>query len=490
VKAVPMPMKANPEHLEILKQGVLVWNEWRDKNKGITPNLRSADLRGYNLQKAHLYKTLLDDVTFSGSDLSGASFADSHLVGCDLSFSNLSNSNLMGADLLEANISGANLCGAVLCKARLHDADLKMADLRGCVLSGMVATEFMERNRDLPAEMWWIFNMRQSADLRGADLRKSNLDEVDLRTTNLHGIARKGLYDLEEAPEHPTSANFSEASLVRANLFGENLQNMDFRKANLSGANLSNTDLSGADFREADLTNASLQRSILVETDFRQANLTGSFIYGISAWNLKLSDAKQDNLVITDYDQPEITVDNIEVGQFIYLLLHNEKIRDIIDTVGKKGVLLLGRFSGGRLAILERLRAELRERDFIPMVFNFDRPEKSDLTETVMTLAGLCRFIIADITSPRSTPLELHATVPEYMIPFVPIIEDGEEPFAMFRDLWVKHSTWVLDPIAYGSVEELVQGLDEEIIKPALARFDELLVKKAKTLRVRRIGRD
>jgi hypothetical protein len=74
------------------------------------------------------------------------------------------------------------------------------------------------------------------------------------------------------------------------------------------------------------------------------------------------------------------------------------------------------------------------------------------------------------------------------MIPFVPIIEDGEEPFAMFQNLWVKHRAWVLDPIAYGSVEELVQGMDEEIIKPALARFDELVVKKAEKLRVRRIG--
>ena len=45
-----------------------------------------------------------------------------------------------------------------------------------------------------------------------------------------------------------------------------------------------------------------------------------------------------------------------------------------------------------------------------------------------------------------------------------------------------------LDPIAYGSVEALVQGLDEEIIKPALARFDELVVKKAEKLRIRRIG--
>jgi hypothetical protein len=37
-------------------------------------------------------------------------------------------------------------------------------------------------------------------------------------------------------------------------------------------------------------------------------------------------------LVITDGDEPEITVDTIEVAQFIYLLLHNQKIRDVIDT--------------------------------------------------------------------------------------------------------------------------------------------------------------
>jgi hypothetical protein len=47
-------------------------------------------------------------------------------------------------------------------------------------------------------------------------------------------------------------------------------------------------------------------------------------------------------------------------------------------------------------------------------------------------LAGLSHFVIVDITNPRSAPLELQATVPEYMIPFVPIIEKGEEPFAMF----------------------------------------------------------
>jgi len=181
------------------------------------------------------------------------------------------------------------------------------------------------------------------------------------------------------------------------------------------------------------------------------------------------------------------TVDNIEVAQFIYLMLHNEKVRDAIDTIGKKGVLLLGRFTGGRIAVLERLREELRKRDFMPMVFNFDKPETKDFTETVRLLAGLSRFVIADITNPRSAPLELQATVPEYMIPFVPILERGEKPFAMFRDLWIKHREWVLDPIRYSSVDRLIEVLDAKIVKPAQVRFAELLARKAEDLRIKDI---
>ena len=119
-------------------------------------------------------------------------------------------------------------------------------------------------------------------------------------------------------------------------------------------------------------------------------------------------------------DEPAVTVDDIEVAQFVYLLLHNEKIRDVIDTVGKKGVLLLGRFTEGRIAVLDRLRDELRKRGYLPIVFNFDKPETKDFTETVRLLAGLSKFVIADITNPKSAPLELQATVPETMVPFPP----------------------------------------------------------------------
>jgi hypothetical protein len=269
------------------------------------------------------------------------------------------------------------------------------------------------------------------ADLRGAKLPRANLEGADLRSANLHSA--KILSSSFGLPSPPTTL------IMEPHRGGP-------RVGEARGGRPARRDPHRGGSQARDLGRD--------EPDGRGSH--GLPCLGISAWDLKLEGAKQRDLVISDSGDAEVTVDNIEVGQFIYLLLHNEKIRDVIDTIGKKGVLLLGRFTEGRFAVLERLRAELRERDFVPMVFNFDKPETKDFTETVRLLAGLSRFVIADITNPRSAPLELQATMPEYMIPFIPIIEDGEEPFAMFRDLWAKHRAWVLDPIAYGSVEELV----------------------------------
>ena len=217
----------------------------------------------------------------------------------------------------------------------------------------------------------------------------------------------------------------------------------------------------------------------MVETDLKGADLTGCRVYGVSAWDVKLSTGtKQQDLVITPIGEPEVTVDNLEVAQFVYLLLHNEKIRDVIDTVGKKGVLLLGRFTEGRIAVLERLRDELRKRGYLPIVFNFDKPETKDFTETVRLLAGLSKFVIADITNPKSAPLELQATVPEIMVPFRPIIEEGERRSPCCRTCG-SSTQWVLRPVSYASADELVQGLDNGIVEPALAKFKELMKKKA-----------
>jgi uncharacterized protein YjbI with pentapeptide repeats len=299
------------------------------------------------------------------------------------------------------------------------------------------------------------------ADLRGANLAGAMLVMANLRNANLSGAdlggALLGFADL-------TRAIFTDAKLGRANL----------HHAILRGADLTNADLRGADLKNA----------TLVDTILSGADLTGCHIHGISAWDLKLEKTKQENLVITRAGEPEITVDNIEVAQFVYLLLDNPKISNLIDTVGKKAVLLLGRFTEGRIQVLERLREKLRSLGFVPMVFNFDRPKIKDFTETVRLLANLSRFVVVDITNPRSAPLELQAAVPDTMVPFVPILEDGQDPFAMFVDLQNKYD-WLLKPvIGYSSVDRLIEVVEDKIVRRAETKFNQLLERRNSKLRV------
>src|SRR4051812_15680069 len=120
------------------------------------------------------------------------------------------------------------------------------------------------------------------------------------------------------------------------------------------------------------------------------------------------------------------------------------------------------------------------------MVFNFDKPETKDFTQTVRSLAGLSHFVIVDLSNPRAVPLELQAVVPDNTIPFVPIVEEGQDPFSMFIDLQNKYD-WVLDVISYPSVDRLVEVLETEIVKPAEVKFNELLERRARKLRVKSV---
>jgi hypothetical protein len=246
-------------------------------------------------------------------------------------------------------------------------------------------------------------------------------------------------------------------------LQGANLIFANFLRANLSKANLEGANLNGA---------------MLVETKIDKTKISGSSVYGISAWDLVGEFEEQKDLIISRKADPIITVDNVEVAQFIYLILNNQKIRGAINTLTSKSVLILGRFTPERKAVLDALRNKLRQYDLLPIVFDFERPTDKDFTETIKTLAGISYFVIADVTNPKSSPLELQATVPNYQIPFVPIIQEGESPFAMMVDLQKKYP-WVLPTKSYDSIDTLMKALKPGIIDPAVEMRNKLRLVKA-----------
>ena len=126
---------ANQEHLDILKHGVGVWNEWRKENRQVRPDLRGADLSGANLREANLRGTYLFDADLSGADLNRAHLGGAHLGGALLFEANLSGAHLGEGDLSRADLGRADLGGADLRGANLSRADLSGADLSGANLS-------------------------------------------------------------------------------------------------------------------------------------------------------------------------------------------------------------------------------------------------------------------------------------------------------------------------------------------------------------------
>jgi hypothetical protein len=173
----------------------------------------------------------------------------------------------------------------------------------------------------------------------------------------------------------------------------------------------------------------------------------------------------QTNLVFTRRRDQLITVDNIQVAQFLYLLLYNPEIRTAVDTITSKVVLILGRFSEERKVTLDALRQELRKHDLVPVLFDFEKPMNRDLTETVSTLAHLARFVIADITDAKSIPQELQKIVPNLpSLPIQPIILESQYEYAMFRDFGGYFSA--LPPYRYKSTRQLIASLEKNVIAP------------------------
>jgi Pentapeptide repeats (9 copies) len=147
-----------------------------------------------------------------------------------------------------------------------------------------------------------------------------------------------------------------------------------FRSARLDYANLENSRFQHCDFRSSNLYQANLAKADLLDCNFTDADLSGCKVFGVSTWRLELTRAKQQDILITDRSDPQITVDNVEVAQFIYRLLKNNKLREIIDTITSKVVLILGRFTPDRKQLIDAPRNDLRSLNYLPVVFDFDKP--------------------------------------------------------------------------------------------------------------------
>ena len=357
----------------------------------------------------------------SGLDLSGATLKGARLRVLDLKFSDLS-----GVIADAADFSRSNLRYSTMTRASLVDVDLSDASCEGADLAG--------------------------ARLRGSKLRRTNLRGADLRGANLMDAFLP-------------RADLTDAKLQGADLTGAYLPVANLTGAHLDDANLTRARFSNSTLRRASLRGANLSGAQLIQTDLTNAIVTGCRVYGIAAWGLTLAGAEQNNLLVTPPREPDVTVDSLEVAQFIYLMLNNTKIREVIDTVGAKAVLILGRFTPERKAVLDALREEIRHLNYLPILFDFEAAATQSRMETIATLAHLSRFVIADITDARTVLQELQGIVPAAHTPVQPILVSDQTEPGMFDSFHMY--PWFLPVVTYSSPETLLPALKDQVIAPA-----------------------
>lgn len=195
---------ANPEHVEIVKQGAEAISRWREKNPDTWLDLIDAELTGINLRGAKLGQVDFRGATLKGADLEGAGLEHASLKGA----------NMTGAILKNANLAGQNLAGVTLCKADLTGANLDRTSLHGANLKGVVLAGAVLRGVELSRD-----------DLTGANLRACDLSRANLTHTLLAGADLSG-------------ACLDAAICVAANFEGAEIAGASFKEANLSSANL------------------------------------------------------------------------------------------------------------------------------------------------------------------------------------------------------------------------------------------------------------
>jgi len=151
-------------------------------------------------------------------------------------------------------------------------------------------------------------------------------------------------------------------------------------------------------------------------------------------------------------------------------------------------VLILGRFSDERKPVLDAIREELRkpEHNYLPIVFDFPPTTNQTTIETIKTIANLSRFVIADLTDPRSVLQELQAIVPTLPSVAVRLLLKKSEPEYGMLDYFRQYPWVVNGSYRYKNVEELIASIKMKIIVPAEAKVQKLRPrKKVQELRTR-----
>lgn len=304
-------------------------------------------------------------------------------------------------------------------------------------------------------------------EFHGYDFSRLDLNQASLRNCSFSNcdFSRSAIHFADLVDVFCIDCNFNSTRLNVSKIGSAQFISCDFTDADLSYCSAEETNFTGSTLVRTNLSNMSL-----VKADFTEAQIEGACAYGVSVWDIKLDGCQQSNIAISQYGGA-ITVPTIELAQFISLLVNSKNLRKVIETITSKVVLILGRFSPERKRILDEIKDKLDQHGYLAVLFDFEVPAGRDLTETVLTLASLSKFIVADLTDPKSIPQELTTIIPNLpSVPVQPILEQTDTEYGMFEHF--ERYPWVLPVKRYDMtelsllVEDVVESCEQCLSEP------------------------
>lgn len=342
---------------------------------------------------------------------------------------------------------------------------------------------------DLDGEFIFPFFARKDPDILLTKGERATSDQnlpFNFSNTSFHKATFEG-------------AGFPNADMTNCYIYEADLSYARFPGADFSGSMMRKVYCKGTDFSNGMFKNCVLNNATFIETNFSGAHIEGCNVYGVSAWEIAVSDKTvqkelflhPDNLAGADLsnDKKLCMADDIALAQFVYFIQHDDGFGKSLKQLNSKSVLLLGKFREGGLDLLQSVAEWLRSKGYIPVIFDFNPTENKNIIENVVTMAGLSKFVLANLEG-ESVPAELAKITANFRNPLIAWIHDDlhDSIYAMFKDvIALDHVQY----FTYTNQQNLDTQLEKEVLKAEgylkkLAGHQTLADKKLEDGRVRR----
>lgn|GEM_PF-3474646 len=255
----------NKRHLSMLKKGVRAWNNWREKNPDVIPQLS-----GISLSTGKLCN--LDGYNLQGANLAGLKGNHIQIKQANLVEANLEKAQFKGGSFFGSNFSRANLNNVEINDTRFDRAIFKETNLSKAKI---IYSDFKEVTFE-KACMEQVFFSR--VNLSGANLKQANLESAQLTNIQLR------------------EANLNQASLKKAKLSQCSIYGSTFIQTNLDEVETENIFVSAQGFEGIPVNNIALAQCTYLQR--YNPVLIQNFI---EAYNIESEIVKYSKLLVNKY---------------------------------------------------------------------------------------------------------------------------------------------------------------------------------------------